>query len=443
MTNKFLTSAGIAALTLMASPSVAQVAPSGDPVLYWNQVAMQNIDGDPGLGGRAYAMVNIALHDAVNATTGSPDRSYTGNVANSGGDTRAAAAVAAHDVLVNLYPSKAAAFDAALTASLATISSGPAKAAGMATGQAFATATVAARVSDGFTAPFPSYVPTGQPGNYVPTTPGPPFPVDGQFATATPFVMTSPSQFRAGPPPALDSIAYAVALNDVKSIGAINSVVRTADQTFSAYFWENDPERPYLTAAIEQSLASGKSTIENARIFATLATAVADAPIVAFDTKFLYNLWRPVTAIQEADTDGNPLTTADPTWQSLLVAPPFPGYFSAHSIVGATAASILDLAYGSTISFCAINNVGNRCWDSFDAAALDDSKSREYGGIHFSFDDQTGLATGYRLGAYAFGLNLFGAVPEPSTWAMMILGFGATGGALRRRRKVIAPARYA
>lgn len=437
MKNKLMGAAGLAALAFVASPAAAQVAPGGDPVLYWNQVAMANIDGDPGLGGRAYAMVNIALHDAVNATMGSPDRSYTGSVANSGGDTRAAAAVAAHDVLVNLYPTKAAAFDAALTASLATIGSGLAKTTGMATGQAFATATIASRASDGFTAPFPTYTPTGQPGNYVPTTPGPPFPVDGQFATATPFVMTSSSQFRAGPPPALDSVAYAVALNEVESIGALNSAVRTADQTMSAYFWEHDPERPYLNAAITQSLASGKSTIENARIFATLATAVADAPIAAFDTKFLYNLWRPVTAIQQADTDGNPLTTADPTWQSLLVAPPFPSYFSAHSIVGATAASILDLAYGSAIGFCATNNVGSRCWASFDAAALDDSKSREYGGIHFSFDDQTGLATGYQLGAYAFDRNLFGAVPEPTTWAMIILGFAAMGGALRRRQKVI------
>lgn len=426
---------GLTAITFLTFPASAQVAPGGDPILYWNQVAMANIDGDPGLGGRAYAMVNIALHDAVNATMGSPDRSYTGSVGNGGGNTRAAAAVAAHDVLVNLYPTKAAAFDAALTASLATVGNGSAKATGMATGQAFATATIAARKNDGFTAPFPSYTPTGQPGNYVPTNPGPPFPVDGQFATATPFVMNSSSQFRAGPPPALDSAVYAASLNDVASIGAINSAVRTADQTFSAYFWENDPERPYLSAAIDQSLTSGKSTMENARIFATLTTAVADAPIAAFDTKFLYNFWRPVTAIQEANIDGNALTIADPTWESLLTAPPFPGYSSAHSTVAGTAAGILDLAYGSAVGFCETNGVGTRCWDSFDAAALDDSKSREYGGIHFSFDDKTGLDTGYRLAAYAFDQNLFGAVPEPASWAMMIVGFGAVGSSMRRRHQ--------
>ena len=434
MHSKMVMAAGVAALACVAAPASAQVAPGGDPVLYWNQIAMANIDGDPGLGGRAYAMVNIALHDAVNATLGSPDRSYSGIVSNAGGDMRAAAAVAAHNVLVNLYPTKTAAFDAALTASLATIGNGSAKTTGMATGQAFAAATIAARASDGFTAPFPTYTPTGQPGNYVPTAPGPGFPVDGQFANATPFVMTSPTQFRPGPPPALDSVAYAVSLNDVEAIGAINSIVRTADQTASAYFWENDPERPYLTAALNQSLASGKSPLENARIFATLTTAIADAPITAFDAKNLYNIWRPVTAIQNADIDGNPLTTADPTWQSLLVAPPFQSYISAHSTVAGTAASILDLIYGTTIGFCATNVVGTRCWDSFDAAALDDSRSREYGGIHFSFDDQQGLASGYQLGAYAYGRNLFGAVPEPATWAMLILGFGAIGCSLRRSR---------
>lgn len=429
-----LVAVGFAVLASAAAPCSAQVAPGGDPVLYWNQVAMANIDGDPGLGGRAYAMVNVAVHDAINATVGSPDRSYVGSVANNGGDTRAAAAVAAHDVLVNLYPAKAAAFDAALTASLATIASSSAKTAGMATGQSYAAATIAARANDGFVAPFPTYTPTGQPGNYVPTSPGPGIVVDGQFATATPFVMTSPTQFRPGPPPALDSAAYAVALNDVEAIGALNSAVRTADQTASALFWDADPERPYLNAALDQSLASGKSPLENARIFATLTTAVADAPIAAFDAKNLYNLWRPVTAIQNADVDGNPLTTADPTWQSLLVAPPFQSYFSAHSIVAGTAASILDLAYGDTIRFCDTNAAGTRCWDSFDAAALDDSKSREYGGIHFSFDDQTGLADGYQLGSYAFDRNLFGAVPEPATWGMMIVGFAAAGLSMRRRR---------
>ena len=434
MQKRSLAAAGFAALAFVAAPASAQVVPGGDPVLYWNQVAMANIDGDPGLGGRAYAMVNVALHDAINATVGSPDSSYIGGVANGGGDTRAAAAVAAHDVLVNLYPAKAAAFDAALTSSLATIGNGSAKTTGMATGQAFASATIAARLNDGFNAPFPTYTPTGQPGNYVPTNPGPGFPVDGQFATATPFVMTSPTQFRPGPPPALNSVAYAVSLNDVEAIGSINSIVRTADQTASAFFWENDPERPYLNAALNQSLASGKSPLENARIFATLTTAIADAPITAFDAKNLYNIWRPVTAIQNADIDGNPLTTADPTWQSLLVAPPFQSYISAHSTVAGTAASILDLLYGTGIGFCDTNAVGTRCWDSFDAAALDDSKSREYGGIHFSFDDQQGLTSGYQLGAYAVGRNLFGPVPEPATWAMMTIGFGFMGGAMRHRR---------
>ncbi len=412
----------------------AQVAVTGDPVLYWNQVAMANIDGDPGLGGRGYAIVNIALHDAINATVGSPDHSYVGGVSAAGGDTRAAAAVAAHDVLTNLYPAKSAAFDAALAASLALIPNGASKTAGIATGSAYAGAAIASRATDGFTSPPPAYIPTGLPGNYVPTSP--PIPaVDGQFATATPFVLSSISQFRPGPPPALGSAEYTAAFNSVKSLGAVNSTTRTADETFSAKFWENVPESPYLSAAINQSVADGKSVLENARIFATLTTAIADAPIVAFDAKYLYNFWRPVTAIHEAGTDGNPLTTADADWQPLLFTPPFPSYFSAHSIVAGTAASILDLEYGTDNAFCFTDAVGDRCWSSYDAAATDDSSSREWAGVHFSFDDEIGLSTGYRLGAYAVNSAIFGAVPEPATWAMMLVGFGMMGASMRYRRR--------
>lgn len=429
--------AGALALAAAATTARAQVAVSGDPVLYWNQLATQTIGGDPGLGGRSYAIMDIAVHDAVNATVGSPDHSYVGGVTTFGGDTRAAAAVAAHDVLVNLNPSSAAQYDAALTASLALIPNGAAKSAGMSTGQAYASAALSSRASDGWNATPPPYVPTGEPGNYVPTVPGPPnSPIDGQFGTATPFVLTSDSQFRPGAPPTLTSAAYAAAYNDVKSLGSATSTSRTADETFSARFWENNPETPYLTAAITQSVAAGKSVLENARIFATLTTAIADAPIVSFDAKDTYEFWRPVTAIQQGDLDGNAATVGDPNWQPLLVTPPFSSYDSAHSTVAGTAASVLDAEYGSAIGFCFTNALGQRCWDSYDAAALDDSSSRLWGGVHFGFDDQVGLSTGYQLGAFAVGRDLFGAVPEPTSWAMMIAGFGLAGAGLRRRRSL-------
>lgn len=420
-----------AAFALAVTSAQAQVAPNGDPVLYWNQVAIQQIstaEPDPGVGGRSYAILNIALHDAINATVGSPDHSYVGHVANAGGDTRVAAAYAAHDVLVSLYPTRKAEFDAALAASTAGLNSPT----GMATGQSYASATLQLRANDGFTPTIANVVPPGAPGLYSGLA------VDSQFGTATPFVLSSDTQFRPGPPPTLDSAAYTAAYDEVRSLGAIDSTSRTADQTAAALFWAPTPETPYLGAAIQQSLATGKSVIENARIFATLTTAVADAPIVAFDAKYTYNFWRPVAAIQRGAEDGNPDTIGDATWQPLLNAPPFPSYFSAHAVVGATAANILDEVYGSNVSFCFTNDVGSRCWANFDQAMTDDADSRLWAGIHFGFDNQLGLGIGERIADFALSQNLFGAVPEPATWAMMILGFGAVGGALRRRTRKVA-----
>ena len=430
------------ALGWMAAPAAAQVAPSADPVLYWNQVAIGQIavdQGDPGQSGRTYAMMNIAMHDAVNATQGSPDHSYVSGVAASGGNTRVAAAYAAHDVLVNLDPAGRATYDAALTASLG----GATNAQGQATGQSYASALVASRANDGYSNPPPVYTPTGQPGNYVPTvvTPDGPLVVGQQYATATPFVLASDSQFRVPGPYALNSTAYAADYNQVMTIGALNSAIRTADQTQAALFWAPNPETPYLSAAISDSAAAGNSTLANARNFATLTAAIADATPVIMDSKFTYDFWRPITAIHEGDIDGNPLTAADPGWQSLLDAPPFPSYFSGHATVAGTAAEILDQQFGANAAFCFTNSVAQRCWSSFDAAAAEDANSRLWGGIHFNEDNQLGLVVGKEVADYVEGAGLFAAsVPEPASWGAMILGIGLIGGLLRRRREVVVAA---
>lgn len=431
---KHQTLLGVALAAGLVTGTHAQAPASGDPVLYWNQIAIQQIsldEPDPGIGGRNYAILNVAMHDAINATLGSPDRSYVGGVTITGGNTQVAAAYAAHDVLVNLYPSSKPAFDAALTASTAGLISPS----GMATGQSYASAMLALRANDGYYSAPPAYVPTGAPGNYVPTviTPNGPIVVGTQQATAAPFILASDSQFRVGPPPALASTAYTAAYDEVKSIGALNSLTRTADQTTSALFWAPNPETPYLTAAITQSLADGKSVLDNARIFATLTTGVADASPVIFDTKYLYSVWRPITAIQEGNLDGNPDTIGDPNWQSLLVAPPFPSYFSGHATVAGTAATILDYEYGSSVPFCFTNTVATRCWSSYDQAAMDDADSRLWGGIHFGYDNQLGLGVGQEIADYVIGRDVFGAVPEPNAWMTMLAGFGLVGTAMRRR----------
>ena len=430
------TSAAVAAM-LWACPALADVPVTGDPVLYWTQVEIAGLAGEPASGARRFAIANVALHDAVNATLGSPDRAYLGNIATPGGDTRAAAAVAAHDVLVNVNPARTADFDAALAASLALVPNGAAKTNGMATGAAFAAAALASRATDGSSAVV-TYPVGGAPGVWQPTPPGFVPGIDAAYATMTPWLMTSQSQFRPAPPPVLGSVEYAAAFNEVMAIGSATSATRTADQTFSAQFWAASPGDPiWMQAAIDAASTKGLSTLENARLVADLAMTLSDASIVAFDSKLFYDYWRPVTAIRMADLDGNPLTAADPNWNPLIVTPPFPSYASAHAIFAGAAASVLDDLLGDDINFCLTAAVGSRCWNSFDDAASDAAHSREWGGIHWSFDNAAGLAAGYEVGAFDLSRDAFSAAPEPSTWGLMILGMGALGALLRRRRRTL------
>lgn len=434
-----LTSAAVAAL-FSAPPALAAIPVTGDPVLYWTQVEIAGLVGEPASGARRFAIANVALHDAVNATLGSPDRAYLGHIATPGGDTRAAAAVAAHDVLVSVNPAKAADFDAALAASLALVPSGAAKTNGMATGHAIAVAALASRASDGSSAVV-TYPSGGAPGLWQPTPPGFVPGIDAAYATMTPWLMTSQNQFRPGPPPTLDSAAYTAAFDEVKAIGSATSAIRTADQTFSAQFWAASPGDPaWMQAAIDAAAAKGLSTLDNAKLVANLAMTLSDASIVTFDAKLAYDYWRPVTAIRLADLDGNAATAADPAWSPLIVTPPFPSYASAHAIFAGAAASVLDQLLGDNIAFCLTAAVGSRCWDSFDDAATDAANSRLWGGIHWRFDNEVGLATGYKLGAFDISRDVFRSVPEPSAWSLMILGMGALGALLRRHRARAAPA---
>lgn len=430
-----------AALLAVAGTTSAHAVPaSGDLVLYWNEVLLAGVPYTPAQQ-RPAAMVNIALHDAINATLGHPDRAYLGPVATAGGDTRAAAAVAAHNVLVNLYPGRAAQFDAALATSLALVPDSAAKTSGIATGATIAAATITNRANDGSFDIVP-YMPSGLPGRWAPTPPGFAPPVMPQQATVTPFVMASPSAFRAAPPPALDSAEYTAAFNEVKAIGSTTSAIRTADESASAVYWaQTQGPGPWITAGIAVAATKGLSMIENARLFALLSTSVADAITAAWDTKFFYDYWRPVTAIRLADFDGNAATDADTAWSSLIVTPPHQSYLSAHSIISGAAATILDLGLGDSGTFCIASGALNRCWDSFGEAAIDSYNSRLWGGVHFRFDNVAGFTAGQDLARAAYAGNAFDAVPEPATWAMLLIGFGATGAVMRRSRRASSVSR--
>jgi hypothetical protein len=246
-------------------------------------------------------------------------------------------------------------------------------------------------------------------------------PVGLNFAFVTPFAMTSPSQFRPGPPPALDSVEYAAAYNEVKSVGGVDSTTRTADQTAFARFWSDLPGTTYTppghwNQVAEDAAMSQRLTLPaEARLFALLDIALADAGISCWETKNYYDFWRPVTAIRAGATDGNPLTTADPNWTPLWATPAFSSYTSGHATFSAAAAAVLTSVFGPNFSFTDRGDpneaLAPRHFTSFDQAAAEAAASRMYGGIHFRFDNETGLAVGGEVGQYVLQHELLPTGP--------------------------------
>ena len=226
-----------------------------------------------------------------------------------------------------------------------------------------------------------------------------------------PFAIADHSQFRPPGPPSLDSSKWAADYNEVKALGAAVGSTRTPDQTEIAQFWADGagtetPPGHWNHIAQDVGAAQGNTLEQNARLFALLNIAMADAGICAWDAKYTYHNWRPVTAIRNGDTDGNPATEPDPGWSSFIVTPPFPDYVSGHSTFSSAAATVLALFYGTdAISF----QTGSdflpgvvRSFSSFSAAANEAADSRVYGGIHFRFASDDGLAAGLSIGEWTF-----------------------------------------
>jgi len=424
---------------VLAGPVQAAVPPSGDPALYWNQVLSTGLSGSPVVTSRGYAMVTAAIHDAVNATSGKPDYSFMPGVATAGGDTRAATAVAARNLLVALNPAKTAEFDAALASSLALVPDGAAKTNGMATGATIASAMIALRANDGSFAPA-SYTPSGAPGDWAPTLAANLPAALPQWADSDAWVMGANDQFRPAAPPNIGSAAYAAAYSQVMDVGSLGSATRTADQSASASFWVAAAgTAPWLQAGLGVAEGAGLSTIENARLFALISTSVADAVIGVWDAKYEYDYWRPITGIRNGEFDGNGGTTGDALWSPFITTPNHPSFLSGHSGVAGAASTILASFFGDAQDFCLTANAMTRCWDSYSGAAQDAANSRLWGGIHWGFDNEAGLLLGQQIGEYALSTLAFDAVPEPSSWMMMIMGFGFAGALIRRRaRKALA-----
>jgi hypothetical protein len=420
---------------------------AADVVIDWNNVLLDAIrtgNVNPAAASRSMAMTHAAIFDAVNTIDRTHFPYHVQLDVSAEASREAAAAQAAHDVLVNMFPARQAVFNAALIDSLAAIPDSTSKAEGLDIGGQVAAQYIALRANDGSATVTP-YTPGTMPGQWQPTPPANAAALLPNWPTVAPWCMTSGSQFRhTVGPPALTSAQYAADLNEVKSLGAANSTTRTADQTNIALFWAdgaNTSTPPGHWNRIAQTVGTnaGNTLSENARMFALLNLAEADAAIVSWDNKFQANFWRPITAIRLADQDGNAATDPDATWTPLITTPPFPTYTSGHSTFSGAAAEILKLYFGTddvsfTTSAEGAASVPDRSFTSFSEAAAEAAESRLFGGIHYRFDNEHGLENGIALGQFVFA-NELQPVPEPSTCALLVCGAIAMALAARRRMR--------
>jgi membrane-associated phospholipid phosphatase len=385
---------------LTSCPFVIGAPARADEVTHWNQVATDvtaAAHADPLTESRLFAMLHVAMHDAVNRVEPRSERYLSASSDARGASAPAAAAVAAHDTLVALFPAGREAFDAALVESLRTAGGGVEAERGAAVGRAVAQAVLARRGADG-SARTVAYTPGTKAGAYQPTPPDltPAWAV--QWGEVTPFVLRSPSQFRPGPPPAVDGESALGDIAVVRSIGAKDHSLRSDEQSEIARYWYENSTQGWNRIA--RTVAAGRSLDlhESARLFALLNLALADGYIAVFDAKYHYAYWRPVTAIRakgEAD------------WLSYMATPPIPDYPSGHTVEGAAAAAVLARFFGTDfVSFRMVSGdpypgIERGFW-SFAEAARENGASRVLAGIHFPTAVEAGYAQGTAVGAWVY-----------------------------------------
>ena len=380
-----------------------------DVITDWNNAALDTIRlgrTSPPVASRALAILHVSMYDAVNGISRVNEPYLVRSAVPSSASKETAAAAAAHRVLLTLFPQASQRFDHLYHVTLAGIPDGPHKGAGVAWGEYVAAQILSSRDSDGSAAIVAAPDGSG-PGAWVATPPAQAGYLVPQWGFVLPFAMPTSAFFRPDGPPSLDSARYAADFNEVKALGAAVGSTSTADQTLVALFWADGAGTetpPGHWNSIAQTVAAtfGNTLEQNARLFALLNIAMADAGICAWDAKYSYLFWRPITAVRNADGDGNPATTSDPGWQSLIVTPPFPEYVSGHSAFSGAAATILARFFASDqVSFSTRSDFVPdvvRQFTSFSAAAREAAESRVYGGIHFRSSSEDGLTGGIEIG---------------------------------------------
>jgi PAP2 superfamily len=436
--NKRPISAAIAALGGLVAASVGTPCPTrADEVLDWNTVGLAATEAggqNAAVASRTMAMMHLAVHDALNAI----ERRYEACLHNVGAevsaDPSAAIVTAARDVLVGVIPSwgkpeqRAKALNSVETAhaaALAKIPGGPPKMRGIVAGQAAAVAMLAARKPDNSNAPS-QYAFQTAPGkwrphpNPVPANPpiadpalaGGSWPaIIPQWGQVVPFLLVAPWQFHLPGPPALTSTQYAKDLDEVKRFGSKSSSERTTEQSEIARFWYEGSPQAWSRIARGVATERGLDRWDNARLLALVNTVIADGFIAGFHMRYIHDFWRPLTAIREAQADGNDATVADPAWETFLNTPPIPEYPSTHSISGGAASIVLARVFGSDqVAFKSTSGPPfagiTRTFTSFSQAAQENADSRIYAGVHFRTACNDGTTLGEQIGRRAVAQHL-------------------------------------
>jgi membrane-associated phospholipid phosphatase len=424
-------------ITLVVA-TLGAASSQADVVTDWNRAALDAIRTGrtpPPMASRNLAILHTSIYDAVNGILKTHKAYFVQDAGPAGASLEAAASSAAHMALVSLFPAQAADFDTLNTTTLAAIPDGQAKTDGIAWGESVAGEILAWRATDGSTTVV-DYTPGTRPGDWQPTAPAFAPALLPQWPEVTPFSMTSGAQFRPPAPPPMTGGRWASEYNITKAYGSSNSTMRGTYHTDSALFWANGagtetPPGHWNTIARAIAAERGNSLAQNARLFALLNIAMADAAIACWDAKYAYNFWRPITAIQHGDTDDNAATRPDANWEPLLFTPPFPEYTSGHSTFSGAGATILAQFYGTDRIRFTTGSDGlpgvQRTYRTLSSAAWESGMSRVYGGIHFMSANIQGLASGVKIGHHAYRNFLRPKHIRPPWWLKDRQNIGGDG----------------
>jgi hypothetical protein len=390
-------SLAVTACALSLTAHAGKPAEQPSVIVEWNTIAESQIPASAGVTlPRTYAMMHVAMFDAANSITRDYSPYRVRVLAHPFASTEAAAAQAARDVLATLLPAGTSTYDAALDARLAAIDPRRARL-GVQVGRDVAQKILAWRSTDGWNMPQ-TFSPAPMPGTWRPTPPAFAAAAFVQAVDAVPFGLPRPYYFMPRRPPELDSQEYADGVNEIKTIGGLNSAVRTAEQTLQARLWASVNYKTQWSGVwnqVTRNVATQRQLplVEAARLFALVNTTMQDSVQTSMASKYAYSLWRPVHAIQHADQDMNDDTAADPTWMPLLTTPPYPSYAGNMACIGAGTARALQLFFGTndiplSVTWEGINGNANvtRQFAGFQQLSEHSGISREYGGIHYHFD---------------------------------------------------------